>query len=95
MEGKRADARYKTLHNGLPQGAVLSSMLFNIYTADMTDTVSRKFIYANGVALVTQATSFEEIETVLNADVARLKHFFQKWHLKLNSNKSVTCTLIT
>jgi|UniRef100_A0A2S2QPE9 hypothetical protein len=84
-------SRYKTLHNGLPQGAVLSPMLFNIYTADMNDTVSRKFIYADDVALVTQATSFEEIESVLNVDVARLKNFFQKWYLKLNPNKSVTC----
>lgn len=66
-------SRYKILQNGLPQGAVLSPMLFNIYTADMTDTMSRKFIYADDVALVTQATSFEEIESVLNADVAKVK----------------------
>jgi len=66
-------------------------MLFNIYTADMTDTVFRKFIYADDVALVTQATSFEEIESVLNADVAKVKKYFQKWHLKLNPNKSVIC----
>jgi hypothetical protein len=52
-------SRYKIWHYGLPQGAVLSPMLFNIYTADMTDKVSRKFIYANDVALVKQATSFE------------------------------------
>lgn len=84
-------SRYKILQKGLPQGAVLSPMLFNIYTADMTDTVSRKFIYADDVALVTQATSFEKIESVLNADVAKVKKYFQKWHLKLNPNKSVTC----
>lgn len=86
-------SRYKILHNGLPQGAVLSPTLFNIYTANMIDTVLRKFIYADDVALVTQATSFEEIESVLNAYVARLKNVFQKWHLKLNPNKSVTCTI--
>jgi hypothetical protein len=57
-------SRYKTLQNGLPQEAVLFSMLFNIYTVDMTDTVSRKFIYADDIALATQATSFEEIESV-------------------------------
>ena len=57
----------------------------------MTDIESRKFIYADDVALVTQATFFEEIESVLNADVAKVEKYFQKWHLKLNPNKSVTC----
>lgn len=55
--------RYKILQNSLPKEAVLSPMLF-IYTADMTDIVSRKCIYTDNLALVTQATSFEEIESV-------------------------------
>lgn len=57
----------------------------------MTDTESRKFIYADNVALITQATSFEEIENILNTDIAKVKKYFQKWHLKLNPNKSGTC----
>jgi len=77
-------SRYKILQNGLSQGAFLSTMLFNIYITDITDTVSRKFLYADDVALVaTQATSFEEIENVLNADLVKVQKYFQKWHLKL------------
>ncbi|VVC25095.1 Reverse transcriptase domain [Cinara cedri] len=47
---------YKFLQNGLPQGSVLSPTLFNAYMADITDTVSRKFIYADDVALVWKLT---------------------------------------
>lgn len=66
-------SQYKILQNGHIQGAVLSPMLFNIFTADMTDTVSRKFIYADDVPLVTQVRSFEEIESVLNADLSNIQ----------------------
>lgn len=34
---------YTIFQNGLPQGSMLSTMLFNVYMADVTDTVSRKF----------------------------------------------------
>lgn len=59
----------------------------------MPNTVSRKCIYADDVALVTQGTPFEEIESVLNADLVKVQKYFQKWNLKMNPNKSVTTIL--
>jgi len=45
-------SKYRYLQNGLLQGSVLSPMLFNIYISDITETIARKFMYADEIALV-------------------------------------------
>lgn len=46
------ESHYKRFQNGLPQGSVLSPLFFNAYIADIIDTSSRKFMYADDAALV-------------------------------------------
>jgi retron-type reverse transcriptase len=70
-------SKYKYLQNGLPQGSVLSPILFNAYTADITNTISKKFIYADDVGLVAQAGTFEEVEHILNEDLNKVHNFFK------------------
>jgi len=83
------ESHYKRLQNGLPQGSVLSPLLFNVYIADITDTSSKKFMYADDVTLVSQARSFIELERTLNEDLGKIQKHFQKWHLTFDPNKSV------
>lgn len=65
-------SRRKIVQNGLPQGSVLSPTVFNLYTADISETKSRKFMYVDDIGLVAQGNSFEQLEDPLNED---LKHF--------------------
>jgi len=45
-------SRLRRLTNGVPQGFVLASLLFNIYISDMLNTVSIKYAYDNDLAIV-------------------------------------------
>lgn len=89
MNGKTS--RMRILNNGLPQGSVLSSFLYSLYTSDLPDTVSRKFIYADDIAIAFQSKSFEDIEAMLNADLEKLSCFFKNWRLRPNVQKTVSC----
>jgi len=86
--GDRCSA-WRTQLNGLPQGSVLSPCLFNLYINDMPDTRSRRFVYADDVALGAQGRSFEEVEEILNADVELLAEYFSEWRLKPSVAKTV------
>jgi len=86
-------SKYRYLQNGLPQGSVLSPVLFNAYTADIVETTARKFIYADDIALVAQADSFITIESILNQDLNNLHNYLNKWHLTVNPNKTVALAL--
>jgi len=48
--GKRS--RLRRLKNGVSQGSVLAPFLFNIYISDLPTTVSRKYAYADDLAIM-------------------------------------------
>jgi len=80
------------LKDGLPQGSVLAPLLFNTYTADLPLTQSRKFIYADDIALATQSSDIARTEATLSKDLSTLKDYFKKWKLNPNPNKTeVSC----
>ncbi|KAL4104035.1 hypothetical protein QTP88_019348 [Uroleucon formosanum] len=81
-------SRKRILQNGLPQGSVLSPTLFNVYTADIEVTNSRKFIYADDIGLVAQGKTFEQLKETLNKDLDTLQNYFKNWHLNLNANET-------
>ena len=55
-------SKTRIIKNGVLHGSVLASTFFNVYTADISDTISRKFTYANDLAVACQARDTEKIE---------------------------------
>lgn len=83
-------SRQRRLQNGLPQGSVLAPALFNLYISDLPDTNSRKFIYADDIAITAQDNCFTTIERTLSQDLQKLCDYFKLWKLKCNFSKTVT-----
>ena len=84
--GDSNQSRLRRLKNGIPQGLVLAPLLFNIYMYDLPSMISRKFAYADDLALL---HSSGDLEGTLTQDMSTLSAYLQTWRLKLNHTKTV------
>ena len=87
-DGQRS--RLRIMKNGVPQGSVLSPMLFNIYISDLPETTSRKYGYADDLAILLRRPSWKEMEEGLNKDMTILVDYLRKWRLQLSVCKTVS-----
>ena len=85
-DGQRS--RLRIMKNGVPQGSVLSPMLFNIYISDLPETTSRKYGYADDLAILLRRPSWKEMEEGLNMTI--LVDYLRKWRLQLSIGKPVS-----
>ena len=86
----RQRSRLRRMKNGVPQCSVLSPMLFNIYISDLPETTSRKYGYADDLAILLQRPSWKEMEEGLNNDMTILVDYLRKWYLQLSIGKTVS-----
>ena len=74
----------------LKNGSVLAPLLFNIYTYDFPSMISRKFAYADDLALLHSSGNWRDSEWTLSQDMSTLSAYLQTWRLKLSHTKTVT-----
>ena len=88
--GNGPQSRLRRLRNGVPQGSVLAPLLFNIYTYDLPTIISKKFAYADDLAIFHSTGDWQTLEGTLTLDMKTLSSYLQKWKLKFSVNKTVT-----
>jgi len=67
--GSNKRSKLRRLVNGVPQGSVRIPLLFNIYTSDLPITVSRKYAYADDLAIMHDDRDWQVVEGVLSKDM--------------------------
>jgi len=77
-------SRFRRLNNGVPQG---STVLFNIYITDISETVSTQNGYADDLALLFSHKCWHEVEKVLSLDMQRIADYLPAWRLRLSTAK--------
>ena len=88
--GDSKQSRLRRLKNSVPQGSVLDPLLFNIYTYDLPSMISRKFAYADDLALLHSSGNWKDLEGTLSQHMSTLSAYLQTWRLKLSNTKTVT-----
>ena len=88
--GDSKQSRLRRLKNDVPQESVLAPLLFNIYTYDLPSMISRKFAYADDLALLHSSGNWKDLEGTLSQDMSTLSAYLQTWRLKLSHTKTVT-----
>ena len=81
-------SRLRRLRNGVPQGSVLALLLFNIYAYDVPSITSKKFAYADDLAILYTSGEWKELVRTLSQDMTTLSEYLQTWRLKLSHTKT-------
>jgi len=82
--------RIRRIKNGVQQGLVLASLLFNTYISDLPATISRKYAYVDDLAIMHADGDWLAVKGALSKDMATLGEYLQTWKLKLCTTKMVS-----
>lgn len=81
------------INAGVPQGAILSPLLYTIYTSDIPtrdDTLTATF--ADDTAILGQSRNREDASKRVQEQLNELSVWLRRWRVKMNANKSTQIT---
>jgi hypothetical protein len=79
----------RTQRASLPQGAVLSPILFSYYISDIPRLQHiHTALYADDAALLTQSWRVDTVARRHTSAIIHIKKYFDRWRLKLNTAKT-------
>ena len=77
------------IRRDVPQGAILSPLLFNVLLSDLhTPPHSYLLVYAGDITIVTRAATLAQAQTNLQAATTSLQTWVSTWGLSINASKS-------
>ena len=82
--------RLRRFKNGVKQASVVGPLLFNIYISDLPTTISRKYAYADDLAIMHDDGEWQAAEGALSKDVEAVGEYRQTRTLNLSSTKTVS-----
>ena len=88
--GDHKPSSLRRLKNGVPQGSVLAPLLFNIYIYDLLSKTSRKYAYADDLAILYSSGDWKVLKRTLSEDMTTLSAYLQTWRLKLSHARTMT-----
>ena len=88
--GDNKPSRFRRLKNGVPQGSVLAPLLFNIYIYDLPSITSKKYVYADDMAILYLSEDWKMLGKTLSEDMTTLSAYLQTWRLKRSHAKTVS-----
>ena len=79
----------REIHAGLPQGSVLSSILFSIFISDFTIGDNfQKAQFADDSSIIITTKSSNKIIKSMKKVIHSSRIFFHKWKIKINESKT-------
>ena len=83
--------KLSSTHNipyGVPQGSVLSPLLYNLFIHDLPETKCELALFADDTAIFTSSRFVKTIENKLSSDITKLNKFYNKWKISINNDKT-------
>ena len=87
--GDSKPSRLRRLKNGVSQGSVLASLLFNMYIYNLPSITSKTYVFADDLATLRSSGDWKVLKRTLSEDMITLSAYLQTWRLKLSHAKTV------